>query len=78
MNIDVFYAHKAGSLKATLQGIPDWIHRNLFPITDEQDEKAFGPFILELRAHIEERLAAVESESRAFANSYAKQKEVAP
>jgi len=78
MNIDVFYAHKAGSLKATLQGIPDWIYRNLFPITDEQDEKDFGPFLMALRSHIEERLAAAESEARAFANSYAKEKEVAP
>ena len=78
MNTDVFYAHKAGSLKATLQGIPDWIYRNLFPITDEQDEDHFGPFILALRAHIEERLAAAESEARAFAKSYAKKEEVAP
>ena len=76
MNIDVFYAHKAGSLKATLQGIPDWIHRNLFPITDEQDDKDFGPFLMALRSHIEERLEAAESEARSFANSY-KEKEVA-
>ena len=78
MNIDVFYAHKAGSLKATLQGIPDWIYRNLFPITDEQDENAFGPFSMALRAHIEGRLAEAESEARAFANSYAKEKEGEP
>jgi hypothetical protein len=76
MNIDVFYAHKAGSLKATLQGIPDWFIQSalLFPITDNLDR--IKPFIVALRAHIDERLAEAESEARAFAKSYAK-KEVA-
>lgn len=74
MNADIFYAHKAGSLKATLQGMPDWIYRNLFPIMDKQDEDHFGPFILALRAHIAERLAVSESEARAFAKSYAKER----
>ncbi len=78
MNHDIFYAHKAGSLKATLQGVPDWIYRNLFPITDKQDEEHFGPFIVALRAHIAERLAAAESEARAFAKIYPKKEEVAP
>ena len=77
MNIDVFYAHKAGSLKATLQGIQDWFIQSalLFPITDDLDR--IKPFIVALRAHIYERLAVAESEARAFANSYAKEKEVA-
>jgi hypothetical protein len=67
LDIDAFYSYKAGHLKSTLQGVPDWVIRHLFPITDEQDEKYFADFVLKLRDYIDERMQAAEIDARNFA-----------